>query len=237
MIKEAIEKILELAKPAIIETDGREYSTVNLLPIKKPAPEFLAMHTLQGIIDWIKSDDYKESLIHIGSYQDVHVLSNLFGDWEQRKHYIQCTPFRIQSFPFDEYMPIEDFIIRLRCNFVQTDEQQAVIDFLSKIRGEAVTTAEDDGIAQEVTMEDKIGRLSQVKLEPVVKLHPFRTFPEITQPGSPFLLRMRTQGSQLPVVTLHEIDGGIWKVKAVETIKRFFSKNSSVAKRKINILS
>jgi len=49
---------------------------------------------------------------------------------------------------------------------------------------------------------------------------PFRTFREVLQPASPFVLRVQA-GAQggLPTVGLFEADGGAWRLSAVEGIR------------------
>lgn len=55
-----------------------------------------------------------------------------------------------------------------------------------------------------------------------VYLAPYRTFREVTQPLSPFVLRMK-QGREggLPTVALFEADGGKWKLDAIAFIRDF----------------
>lgn len=52
-----------------------------------------------------------------------------------------------------------------------------------------------------------------------VYLKPFRTFTEITQPESAFVLRMRESGGIQ--VALFEADGGAWKNEAILAIKDY----------------
>ena len=59
------------------------------------------------------------------------------------------------------------------------------------------------------------GELEAIK--PRVPLRPFRTFQEVEQPESEFLLRMDEEGN----IGLFEADGGMWKLKARQTVKAF----------------
>lgn len=49
-----------------------------------------------------------------------------------------------------------------------------------------------------------------------VYVKPYRTFQEVDQPESPFLIRVSERG-----ISFTEADGGMWKLKARETIKAF----------------
>ena len=54
-------------------------------------------------------------------------------------------------------------------------------------------------------------------MKPRVPLRPFRTFQEVEQPESEFLLRMDEEGN----IGLFEADGGMWKLTARQTVKAF----------------
>ena len=56
-------------------------------------------------------------------------------------------------------------------------------------------------------------------IRPIVRLKPYRTFQEVEQPESPFLIRVSERG-----ISFTEADGGMWKLTARETIKKFLEK-------------
>ena len=53
-------------------------------------------------------------------------------------------------------------------------------------------------------------------IKPIVKLKPYRTFQEIDQPEGLFLIRIDERG-----ITFTEADGGMWKLEARKTIKKY----------------
>ena len=53
---------------------------------------------------------------------------------------------------------------------------------------------------------------------PYVNMQPFRTFLEVEQPESVFLLRLDGNGN----VGLFEADGGVWKLEATRNISAYF---------------
>lgn len=53
-------------------------------------------------------------------------------------------------------------------------------------------------------------------IKPIIGLRPYRTFQEVEQPESVFLIRINERG-----ISFIEADGGMWKLKARETIKAF----------------
>lgn len=60
-------------------------------------------------------------------------------------------------------------------------------------------------------------------MKPRVPLRPYRTFQEVEQPESEFLLRLDEEGN----IGLFEADGGMWKLTARQTVKAFLEKELS----------
>jgi len=237
MIKAAIDRILELAQPAtFIAANEIEYFTSTRSPVLFPLADPLVVHTLGGVIDWIKSKDEKTPLLHVSHENRVELLSNLFVDTRQREEFLVAQPVNNAAFDFKHYMEIEEFVIQLQCRMVDTPAKAKLIKYLASIKGEAVTTAKDDGITQEVAVENKIGRLETAKMDPVVKLRPYRTFLEIEQPESPFLFRLKSQGSNLPLAALFAMDGGAWRNEAIASIASFFREHEAIKEKGIAVI-
>lgn len=225
MLKAAIEKILDLGKPVMLEAnDGREYSTSQLIGLKPPTPEPLALHTLTGIIDWLKSEDKQPCMLHVVSHAEVAAISPLERIWDNRDRYLVAKCDR-QPIP-QSYMEIEAAIIMLQSRFTETADRARVLAYLGNIRSEKVATTADDGITQTATVRNAIGRLKEEPMSPIVRLAPYRTFPEIEQPATDFLLRLR-QGPEngLPQVALFEADGQEWQIEAIKKIGAWLLKN------------
>lgn len=79
-------------------------------------------------------------------------------------------------------------------------------------------TIRDNGVSQEVEARQGVSLKSIVQVKPRVKLCPFRTFLEVQQPESEFILRLDEDGN----VGLFEADGGMWRMTAKERICAFF---------------
>ena len=58
-----------------------------------------------------------------------------------------------------------------------------------------------------------------VEVRPRVQLRPFRTFLEVEQPESEFLLRVDADKG----IGLFEADGGVWKLEAKRNIADYFA--------------
>ena len=92
-----------------------------------------------------------------------------------------------------------------------------LLDILSRISKESNVTSKDNGVSQSVEARQGIALKENIPVRPRVPLRPFRTFQEVEQPESEFLLRLNEEGS----IGLFEADGGMWKLAARQTIKAF----------------
>ena len=230
MIKEAIEKIIELnAKPETIEIVGRKYMLSNYDPVKEPTASALTINTLSGLVDFIKAkidhDEKKERFLHVRNYKDVLLTSELFGDWRQRESLIcaQTEPVNRMS---NNWYNTEDFIIHLNSLFAHSKDYQYLAGIVSGLTESSTRELKDDGISQTTTVKQGISMLAEEKIKNPVTLQPYRTFPEIEQPEIEFTFRVRS-GGQSPECALFEADGGKWKLDTVHKIRDYLKKELS----------
>ncbi len=229
MIEAAIEKVLKLSKHTApiqtVEIDGRTYTTADLSKINKPLIGNIEVHNLSGIVEYLKSDFDKQLpvIIHVISPTKVDVLTGLNGDLN-RSTLISATAL-LPRIRFNEYYDVESFNILLQSCFVpnnQTTEllndRETVLRLVGNIKDEQVMEFGDNGISQQVSAKTGVATVENVPVPNPVHLKPFRTFVEIEQPVSSFVLRMRKG----PEAALFEADGGAWKVTAIAEIKAYF---------------
>ena len=108
-------------------------------------------------------------------------------------------------------------MIELRSKYQHTDDIDYLLKLLSSMTLENSVKSDDNGLNQQVTVRKGIALTENVPIKPIVKLKPYRTFYEVEQPESEFLLRIRDAGH----VGLFEADGGMWKMTARYTIKSY----------------
>ena len=227
MIKEAIDKIIALSAvdTKIIDANGLKHVLLqqaeHMRCIGPPEHDTLSIHTLTGLADWIENTKETPDFIHVVNERQVKVITEADAKFRQREVFIDCEMTHINGFGFGNWYDIDSFIINLQCKFVHDTELLALIQSVSKVSGELVVTAEDDGTAQTVTVKDAIGRLAEQKMNPIVTLRPYRTFAEVEQPQSAFLLRLKKTGGDLPSVALFEADAGQWRNDAISSIASF----------------
>lgn len=220
MIKAAIEKILSLSAPNIIENEGRKYSDKNLSLISPPHAASLSFRTLKGLADVIKNEieDFGPLTIIVGE-KDVSVCTDI-STFDMKRDFPYIAEADVPAMEFGRYMPYESMMIALKSKFLPTDELNELVKLLGTITEENRTAISDDGFTQTVNVKQGIALVGNKAVNPIVKLKPFRTFIEVEQPESEFLVRLRSGGE----VALFEADGGAWKLEARHNTAEFLRK-------------
>lgn len=224
MIKAAIEKILTLAQIQFVEVEDRRYTTGAIHPVEDPQQGAIEVHTLTGLVDFIRDELTTEAKVLVGNYNLVEIASPVHGAFKQRTCYARSAPHPIKQL-FGQSLDLEDFIVWLQAGFVQDETTARILAIVGNLTEGAERTHSDDGVTQNVVTRSGISK-AEVGLPNPVTLRPYRTFPDIEQPASKFVLRIKAgQGGGKPTVRLMEADGGAWKVTAVKTIKEWFNEN------------
>ena len=89
---------------------------------------------------------------------------------------------------------------------------------MAGIRKQGGADYSDNGVTQTVSVQSGISLAGTKKIPNPVSLAPFRTFVEVEQPESLFILRV-TDGRSGPELALFEADGGAWRLAAINSIK------------------
>jgi hypothetical protein len=227
----AVQDIVE-GNTAIEEINGRMYAlTAEHGAVLVPAPpaNTLFCHSLTAVVDWVLSGEAQREagdgglLISIEDQQKVSVWGELREADRGRDLFVSCTPV-LPHCPVGQWMDQERFSVWLATSFVATDARARLLQVVGNIVSEESLQQEDDGVSQRVVARQGITRRTEVVLPPVVALQPYRTFHEVEQPESAFLLRMRrNEASKQAEVALFEADGGAWKLMAGTRISLWLS--------------
>jgi hypothetical protein len=219
------------AKTTVVE--GRTYSVQALRPVvppQDPTPRPLVVHTLSGLVGYLAShfDELKKVAVHIESEDLVTVCSPLEGHHRQRHDYARAAfapVFEQQggiAFGFGKWMDLETFVIGMQALVVGDDARDELLRILGNVKEEKVQGVADDGTSQTVSAKAGIALVDNLRVPNPVPLRPRRTFREIVQPASPFVVRLKAGNpGSLPAVSLWEADGGAWKLEAIEGIRRY----------------
>ncbi|MBE6858318.1 MAG: hypothetical protein E7498_02640 [Ruminococcus sp.] len=223
MDRTAIEKIVELGAPNIISADnGHTYSDKPLHVIEAPRTATLFFHTLDGLVQVLTAEHQRISapiLVNVFDEENIIVYSAI--DYDDRK---RETPYKVNAelveIPFNRRLDYEQMMITLKSKFVETPELLELVKLLGSITEENSAAVSDDGFTQSVVVRKGIALKEGKTVQPIVKLKPYRTFNEVEQPESEFLLRL-SDGAQ---VALYEADGGAWKLTARRNIADYLRK-------------
>lgn len=221
MIKEALRYIVGLGETQTLSFNGDNYTNREIYRVEGPVAQEIRTTTLTSIVDYIKNnvDDNKMSdrnlLIHIKSPNTVVLESDLNKD-RKRETYIVAEALT-PDINFDRFMDAEKFNIMLQSSFVENKDRAIVLKVAGNIKDEAVKTYGDDGTSQTVSIKTGVASIADVVVPNPVFLAPYRTFPEVEQPDSRFIFRMK-DGAQC---ALFEADGGAWRNVAMDLIKEY----------------
>lgn len=224
MLKEAIEKIEDLVGVQILGIDARTYTTKAVFPVVQPSPKILELDTLTGFMDYITANIDNLNiplgvLVHVKSFNHVVLLSGISTKFMTRDCFISAR--RDDAFfPFDQFMDVESFIIRMQSMFVQDEATTTILKIVGNVGDGVVRNFADDGVTQQATVKTGVSRVENVDVPNPVELAPYRTFLEIDQPKSKFVFRMRS-GAEAPTCALFEADGGAWKNEAICRIREW----------------
>lgn len=221
MEKEALSYLVNLGEEnePIIKLDQGTFSKVSLSRVKKPTAEYLKISTLTGLVDYIKANIDKintELLVQIKSYDEVLLYGPLNED-RNRELFLVAGAILPNNVIYERFLDTERFNIMLQSSFVDAGDKATLLKYTGLVKDEAVKELGDDGVKQQVTIKTGVASVGQAEVPNPVQLAPFRTFPEVEQPISKFIFRMK----EGPTAALFEADGGAWRNTSIKNIKEY----------------
>lgn len=219
---DAVKAILNGAAVELITVDGNTFTSREVfLPPKDPMPGTLQVHTLQGIVDFIgKFNKAAIEYIHVKNATEVYVIGALEGRHRARPYYLQATPVAGKKFSFNAFHDQEVFVIGVQVAFVPTEQRAKLLSIVGNLLNETVINQDDDGVTQKVITRRGVSMANKPESAPnPITLSPYRTFPEIPQPSSPFILRIK-EGCQ---VALFETADHQWELQAIQAIADYLT--------------
>jgi len=253
MIKEAIDRVTELAKQAaafdltqnvIGECDGKqEEYTYKVTPtqfgrslgdvIKPFRPATLDVTTLTGFLDAIKAGVGKgeegklaSRVVHVENHLTVSLKSALTDRYGVRETYLTAKYEPKMVFQFDQfYADPQQFIIKLQSSFLITDALLKLLRIASGLRSGKSVHVNDDGFSQSVVLKTGEVTTAEVAVEPRMKLVPRRSFDEPAAVESEFLVRFRQTAEETPAIALYDLEGTKWQGDVMRAIKKYLADN------------
>ncbi|WP_338627644.1 hypothetical protein QJR52_07105 [Clostridium baratii] len=222
--KEGLEYLVNLGEEMdpIIVLDQGTYSRVNLSRVTEPVANALTVSTLTGLVDYIKGNVDKidtELLVQVKSYDEVLLYGPLNND-RKRELFLVAGAILPSNITYERFIDTERFNIMLQSSFVDIGDKASLLKYTGLVKDEAVKELGDDGVKQQVTIKTGVASVGQAEVPNPVQLAPYRTFPEVEQPISKFIFRMK----EGPSAALFEGDGGAWRNRAIKNIKEYLEK-------------
>jgi len=214
--------------PQVLRIEGETYvffngEVVRYTPVDGAAPDTFTAYSLAGLIEWIKCDinghfteDAPTCVAHIIGPTEVRVETPCEG-YAQRSYALAVCKYGAPQLPYDRRMDAEEFVIKLQTLFVENEKRDLVLRVVQNMREEQSMETADNGISQRVEIKQGVQGVDKAIFQNPAYLRPMRTFPEINQPESPFILRFHSG----PMVALYEADAGKWRVDAVRAIGEY----------------
>lgn len=224
-LKDAINRIVELATPFTLETrNGHQFCSADLREVKPEVelPARYSVDTLEALVKLIRTEGVAQApqlYVRVDSARRVVVDSTYTG--RDYAIYSRLPLYEavsdVPSISVNQYMSQEHAVIELQSLYAVTDDRDYLLALLSRIDVNQGVSSVDNGIIQEVSVRTGAVLKEQQTVQPIVHLQPYRTFLEVEQPASDFLLRLDKEGRP----ALYEADGGAWKLEAKRNIAAY----------------
>lgn len=236
MLKDLFQYFKDHNRPEIVENGGHFYSTRSLTKLNvEQSVQAIQANSLTGLVDYAKSnfDTDRKFLIHVVSPTHVSLFDALNNE-NERRIYIQSRAM-LPDITFGRFMDIESFVIQTQSKFIQNENTQSLLKFVGSIVEDDSKETKDNGISQAVKTKTGIATVGEAVVPNPVNLRPFRTFVEVPQPESSFVLRIQNG----PRASLFEADGGAWEINAMHSIKEYLEEalSEGIESGKIVIIS
>lgn len=225
MLKAAIEKIEAMARPSIFDKDNRTFVVTNDGEVSEVqhTPDMvqrIELASLDALVAFVQEEAVglaDKLFITVPDPTTVYCFTEpQAADRLARTYLYKVNAADVPGWPEKVNMGFEEAIIALRTRFRRTQDTDYALQLLSSITSGSKVTLNDNGIATSIVTQKGIALQDNAAIRPIVDLRPYRTFMEVEQPESPFLIRVSERA-----ITFVEADGGMWRLAARETVKAY----------------
>lgn len=226
-LRDAIDRIVGLAAPYTMEANGHTFCSKALVEVKADeyAPTAYEVDTLDALVKLIFTEGLtlgRRLYVRVDSARKVTVTTT-YNNGELRNPYLRFPLYEavsdVPGVTIGNLMSQERAIVELQSLYGATPDRDYLLDLLSRIDVNEGVSSVDNGVTQEVNVRTGAVLKQATPVRPIVQLQPYRTFLEVEQPVSDFLLRVSKEGEP----TLFEADGGAWKLEAKRSIAAYLA--------------
>ena len=234
MLKDFIKHIQETTQPFITVVDDATFVVAHdgRSQQLRPAidhPDTLTLNSLDALVKMVRTEAISSLGVDTPLYITIpdHMTVRCFAQpdaaaWHFRQFFYQVDATDVPGWEPEVRLGFEEAQIALRTRFQETEDTLYAMKLLSDISCGAKVVYNDNGIATTVTTQKGVALQTNAQIKPLVTLKPYRTFQEVAQPESISLIRVNDR-----CISFTEADGGMWKLKARETVKAFLEERLS----------
>jgi len=241
MITKAMEWIKNHGAPTVTSIDGAQWSDRELKKfenVKRLEP--VGFCTLTSLTEYLESrvdvpnDFVQHIFINVASPDNIIVYSEANANNYYRRTEIAKVRAMLPVVKIGQWVDQTEFCIMMRANFIDNGlswtedgingpdtDRDALISVASNIVSGTIAQYEDTGISQKATLRTGIQESDDRLLPERVILRPYRTFMEVEQTKSEFIFRARDDKYDGVQLSLHEADGGRWRLDAMSSVKNY----------------
>lgn len=229
LTREFLEKVAEMAQPNTLTEGIRTFvdKPMHMLVDEIAADTPLRTNSLSSVADYIKSNADFDALasdgrkiIHVEDEKTVWLYTEM-NSFKKRSALLLASAW-VSSFPFGQWLSLENFIISVQANFVTDEHRDELLSFVATVKQDTGVEQQDDGVTQKVTTRSGVSLSRTSKVPNPITLRPFRSFSEVEQPESSFVFRIKAEEGCGVKAALFAADGDAWRHDAILKIRDYF---------------
>lgn len=229
LTREFLEKVEEMVQPQTLTEGIRTFvdKPMHMLVDEIAVDTPLHTNSLSSVADYIKSNaDFDvlasdgRKIIHVEDEKTVWLYTEM-NSFKKRSTLLLASAW-VSSFPFGQWLSLENFIISVQANFVTDEHRDELLSFVATVKQDTGVEQQDDGVTQKVTTRSGVSLSRTSKVPNPITLRPFRTFSEVEQPESAFVFRIKAEEGCGVKAALFAADGDAWRHDAILKIRDYF---------------
>ena len=229
LTREFLEKVEEMVQHQTLTEGIRTFvdKPMHMLVDEIAADTPLHTNSLSSVADYIKSNADFDALasdgrkiIHVEDEKTVWLYTEM-NSFKKRSALLLASAW-VSSFPFGQWLSLENFIISVQANFVADEHRDELLSFVATVKQDTGVEQQDDGVTQKVTTRSGVSLSRTSKVPNPITLRPFRTFSEVEQPESSFVFRIKAEEGCGVKAALFAADGDAWRHDAILKIRDYF---------------
>lgn len=229
LTRDFLEKVAEMAQPNTLTEGIRTFVDKPMHMLVDEIAADIPLHTnsLSSVADYIKSNADFDALasdgrkiIHVEDEKTVRLYTEM-NSFKKRSALLLASAW-VSSFPFGQWLSLENFIISVQANFVADEHRDELLSFVATVKQDTGVEQQDDGVTQKVTTRSGVSLSRTSKVPNPITLRPFRTFSEVEQPESAFVFRIKAEEGCGVKAALFAADGDAWRHDAILKIRDYF---------------